>query len=103
MRFRRLPAPLVLAALVPVATGLASSHPAAGEDAERPLLLRVADAADPGRDAAVAAWKALTEITKAGAFYGAEEYHQDYYRANRTAGYCRVVIAPKLEKLRLKK
>lgn len=64
MRFRRLPAPLVLAALVPVATGLASSHPAAGEDAERPLLLRVADAADPGRDAAVAAWKALTEIER---------------------------------------
>ncbi|MCC7137361.1 MAG: peptide-methionine (S)-S-oxide reductase MsrA [Planctomycetes bacterium] len=45
----------------------------------------------------------VTEITKAGAFYGAEEYHQDYYRANRAAGYCRVVIAPKLEKLRLKK
>lgn len=32
-------------------------------------------------------------------FYKAEEYHQGYYDNNRYAGYCRVVIDPKLKKL----
>jgi peptide-methionine (S)-S-oxide reductase len=63
------------------------------------------------RAAAVAArkkaqkdWKdpIVTEIVPLTAFYGAEDYHQDYFENNRAAGYCRVIIAPKLEKLRLK-
>ena len=41
----------------------------------------------------------VTEITPFQAFYKAEDYHQGYYDANPRAGYCRVVIAPKLEKL----
>ena len=32
--------------------------------------------------------------------YPAEEKHQDYYARNSGAGYCRAVIAPKLEKLK---
>ena len=44
----------------------------------------------------------VTEITKAGEFYLAENYHLDYYRLNKDAGYCRAVIAPKLRKLGLK-
>ena len=43
----------------------------------------------------------VTEITAAGTFYPAEDYHQDYYRQNRQQGYCRMVIAPKLDKLGL--
>lgn len=43
----------------------------------------------------------VTEILPLGAFYRAEEYHQDYFDKNPTAGYCRVVIAPKLRKLEL--
>jgi peptide-methionine (S)-S-oxide reductase len=43
----------------------------------------------------------VTEITKAGPFYQAEEYHQDYYRLNKQQPYCRYVIAPKLDKLGL--
>ena len=43
----------------------------------------------------------VTEITKAGTFYPAEGYHQDYYFENRSAGYCQMVIAPKLKKLDL--
>ncbi len=31
-------------------------------------------------------------------FYVAEDYHQDYYANNKNAGYCKAVIAPKLEK-----
>ena len=41
----------------------------------------------------------VTEIAPLEEFYEAEEYHQDYFAKNPYAGYCRVVIAPKLEKL----
>jgi len=42
----------------------------------------------------------VTELTPLMPFYRAEEYHQDYFRKNPTAGYCRVVIAPKVAKFR---
>ncbi|RME84195.1 MAG: peptide-methionine (S)-S-oxide reductase [Caldilineae bacterium] len=42
----------------------------------------------------------VTEVTRAGAFYPAEDYHRDYFRRNPYQGYCRVVIAPKLAKFR---
>lgn len=41
----------------------------------------------------------VTEIAPLKAFYPAEAYHQDYYRKNPDAAYCRMVIRPKLEKL----
>jgi len=42
----------------------------------------------------------VTEVKPVGPFYRAEEYHQDYFRKNPTAGYCRVVVAPKVAKFR---
>ncbi|HLT75662.1 MAG TPA: peptide-methionine (S)-S-oxide reductase MsrA [Ohtaekwangia sp.] len=42
----------------------------------------------------------VTEIAPANDFYIAEDYHQNYYNLNGQAPYCRVVIAPKLEKFR---
>jgi peptide-methionine (S)-S-oxide reductase len=42
----------------------------------------------------------VTEVTPLGTFYPAEQYHQGYYRANPRQGYCRVVIDPKVAKLR---
>lgn len=42
----------------------------------------------------------VTEISPASIFYNAEEEHQDYYRNNKTQGYCSAVITPKLVKLR---
>ncbi|MDX1363887.1 peptide-methionine (S)-S-oxide reductase MsrA [Arenibacter latericius] len=42
----------------------------------------------------------VTEISPKSIFYEAEEDHQDYYRNNKTQGYCRAVISPKLAKLR---
>lgn len=45
----------------------------------------------------------VTEVTEASRFYSAEDYHQDYYRANREQAYCRAVIVPKLDKLGLEK
>jgi peptide-methionine (S)-S-oxide reductase len=40
----------------------------------------------------------VTEIQAYKNFYPAEQYHQDYYNNNQNQGYCRFVIAPKLEK-----
>lgn len=46
----------------------------------------------------------VTEITKATTFYPAKVSHQDYYRLNKNKNpYCRIVIAPKLKKLKLQK
>jgi peptide-methionine (S)-S-oxide reductase len=41
----------------------------------------------------------VTELKPLGAFYPAEKYHQDYFRNNPDAPYCRYVIAPKMKKL----
>jgi len=45
----------------------------------------------------------VTEIVPYTQFYMADNHHQEYYDNNSTAFYCRVVIAPKLEKLEKKK
>ena len=44
----------------------------------------------------------VTEISPASEFYEASQSHQDYYRRNRISGYCKMVIAPKLNKLGLR-
>ena len=41
----------------------------------------------------------VTEITPLTKFYIAENYHQDYFRINKNAPYCQLVIKPKLDKL----
>jgi peptide-methionine (S)-S-oxide reductase len=41
----------------------------------------------------------VTEIVPLTVFHPAEPYHQDYFRNNPDAAYCRYVIAPKLKKL----
>ena len=43
----------------------------------------------------------VTEVKPLTKFYKAENYHQDYYKTNPAAPYCRFVIRPKLEKLAL--
>lgn len=42
--------------------------------------------------------KVVTELAPLDVFYKAEDYHQDYYNQNSEAGYCRMVIQPKIEK-----
>lgn len=42
----------------------------------------------------------VTEISPLTVFYKAEDYHMDYYDKNGDAPYCRIVIAPKVEKVR---
>ena len=43
----------------------------------------------------------VTEVSVLDTFYIAENYHQDYYRLNKNAPYCQLVIRPKLEKLNI--
>ncbi|MCF3649348.1 peptide-methionine (S)-S-oxide reductase MsrA [Synoicihabitans lomoniglobus] len=61
---------------------------------------RVAAAAS--RAEADAAWggKVVTELAELTTFYPAEVYHDDYFARNPQAGYCQMVIAPKLDKFR---
>lgn len=40
----------------------------------------------------------VTEVTPFTFFYPAEDYHRDYFEKNRSQPYCRMVVAPKVEK-----
>ncbi len=40
----------------------------------------------------------VTEVTELNNFHEAEYYHQDYYKNNQNAPYCKLVIKPKLDK-----
>ncbi len=42
----------------------------------------------------------VTEIVPLETFYAGEGYHQEYYRSNRNAPYCRFIIDPKVAKFR---
>jgi len=42
----------------------------------------------------------VTQIEPYNLFYKAEEYHQEYYIKNPAQSYCRIIIAPKISKLR---
>ena len=44
----------------------------------------------------------VTQVEPLATFFPAEEYHQGYFRKNPNQGYCRVAVAPKLEKFRQK-
>jgi methionine-S-sulfoxide reductase len=51
-------------------------------------------------DAKIWNGKIVTELAPFKKFYKAEDYHQDYFRANPQQGYCRTVIAPKISRFR---
>lgn len=42
----------------------------------------------------------ITELVPFKVFYKAEDYHQNYFKKNPNSPYCRVVIEPKIAKLR---
>ncbi len=44
--------------------------------------------------------KIVTKLEPLAMFYNAEDYHQHYYAKNPHAGYCTVVINPKVSKIR---
>ena len=41
----------------------------------------------------------VTEVTAFSEFYPAEDYHDQYYAIHKDQPYCRLIIAPKIEKL----
>jgi peptide-methionine (S)-S-oxide reductase len=51
---------------------------------------------------AQAVWEnpVVTQVVPLTEFYPAENYHQEYFARNPRAGYCQVVIAPKVSKFR---
>lgn len=42
----------------------------------------------------------VTQVRKLEKFWPAEDYHRDYFARNPNQGYCQVVIAPKVAKMR---
>ena len=44
----------------------------------------------------------VTTIAPLKTFYKAEDYHQKYYENHKDAGYCRVIIEPKVQKVQKK-
>ena len=52
------------------------------------------------RDAGVWNGPLVTELAPAPKFYPAEPEHQDYFARNPWSGYCRAVVAPKVQKFR---
>lgn len=43
--------------------------------------------------------KVVTDVRKTEVFYEAEDYHQDYFAKNPNAGYCRIVVRSKVDKV----
>ncbi len=56
------------------------------------------------RDVAMPLWSnpVVTELVPFEVFYEAEDYHQNFYTLNPNYGYCRIIINPKVSKLREK-
>lgn len=46
--------------------------------------------------------KIVTAVTTINNYYVAEDHHQEYFENNPNAGYCRIVVAPKVAKFRQK-
>ena len=67
------------------------------DEQRRAAETSLAEAADSG----VFEDPIVTEITAAGTYFPADDYHQDYYQLNKAQPYCRAVIRPKLGKLGL--
>lgn len=72
------------------------------DDAQRALF-------ETARERATQLWDAplgttegtvVTTIEPLGAFYEAEDYHQDFFAKNPTQGYCLAVAVPKVNKVR---
>jgi peptide-methionine (S)-S-oxide reductase len=67
-----------------------------GPEQQAEAVRAIADLNDEG------IWKdpVVTEVLPLETFYPAEAYHKDYFARNPGQGYCQVVIAPKVAKVR---
>ena len=57
---------------------------------------------DAARERATEYWEGglVTTLEPLGAFYRAEEYHQDFFAKNPGQGYCMAIAVPKVNKIR---
>ena len=46
--------------------------------------------------------RVVTQLVPFAKFFKAEDYHQNYFNNNKSAGYCQLVIDPKIAKLKAK-
>lgn len=44
--------------------------------------------------------RVVTQVVPLEKFFPAEEYHREYYKNNKSAPYCQLIIEPKIEKVR---
>jgi peptide-methionine (S)-S-oxide reductase len=44
--------------------------------------------------------RVVTQVHSLGSFFAAEYHHQNYYKTNKSASYCQMIIEPKIEKVR---
>ena len=44
--------------------------------------------------------RVVTQVIPLKKFFPAEEYHQNYFKSNTSAPYCKIIIEPKIEKVR---
>ncbi|MFC6355329.1 peptide-methionine (S)-S-oxide reductase MsrA [Luethyella okanaganae] len=65
------------------------------DDAQKELFEAARDRASEWWDGEI-----VTSIEPLGAFYRAEEYHQDFFAKNPGQGYCMAVALPKVNKIR---
>lgn len=64
-------------------------------DSQKQIAQTVVDAVSPYFESPI-----VTQIATAEKFHAADNDHQDFFENNPNAGYCNVVISPKLAKLR---
>lgn len=67
------------------------------DEDEKTLFSKAIDRTQPNWDDPI-----VTSLEPLETFYPAEDEHQDYFNKNPTAGYCSVVIEPKISKARQK-
>lgn len=72
------------------------------DDAQKALFAAARERAGEIWDAPVGTTEGtiVTTLEPLGAFYDAEDYHQDFFAKNPTQGYCLAVAAPKVNKVR---
>ena len=67
------------------------------DDEQKELALKYKQALD---EEGAFARPIVTEIVAAPKFFPCEKYHDNYFKDNPNAGYCRAVIKPKMKKFR---
>ena len=68
-----------------------------GDEAQRQTARQVIDQINASK---VWGRPLVTQLEPLTVFYPAEDYHQEYFKKNPWAGYCQVVIRPKVAKFR---